>query len=94
MLAVAVTTAPAAFVCVDHNVAGTTTNPSDVVSGRAGASLAVSPATAVNAGFNIAYLANGTDFVVPGSDRVLSSVEMGFTTILWKRTLSNVSIAT
>ena len=44
-------------------------------------------------GFNLAYLTNTTaaDFIVPNSDRVLSSVDIGYTTILWKRTLLNVT---
>ena len=76
-----------------REVTGTRFDFSDVFGARFGSSLAVSPATAITAGFNFAYLMNPqpTDFVVPGSDRVLSSVDVGFTTILWKRTLLNVT---
>jgi len=44
-------------------------------------------------GFNVAYLTNPhfTDFVVPNSDRVLSTVDVGFSTIVWARTLLNVT---
>ncbi|MGB8744369.1 MAG: hypothetical protein WCD54_00110, partial [Pseudolabrys sp.] len=51
----------------------------------------LSPATSVTAGFNFGYLTQLADFIVPGSDRILSSVDVGFTTILWKRTLLNVT---
>ncbi len=58
-----------------------------------GASLAISPATSITAGFNVAYLSNthATDFVVPNSDRVLSTVDVGFSTIVWNRTLLNIT---
>jgi hypothetical protein len=58
---------------------------------RFGGSLALSPATSVTAGFNFGYLTQSADFIVPGSDRILSSVDVGFSTILWKRTLLNVT---
>ena len=58
-----------------------------------GGSLAISPSTSVTTGFNVAYLTNPhfTDFVVPNSDRVLSTVDVGFSTIVWTRTLLNVT---
>jgi hypothetical protein len=58
-----------------------------------GGSLAISPATSLTTGFNVAYLTNPhfTDFVVPNSDRVLSTVDVGFSTIVWARTLLNVT---
>ena len=58
-----------------------------------GASLAISPATSITAGFNVAYLSNthSIDFVVPNSDRVLSTVDVGFSTIVWNRTLLNIT---
>ncbi len=58
-----------------------------------GGSLAISPTTSVTTGFNLAYLSNthSTDFVVPNSDRVLSSVDVGFSTIVWNRTLLNIT---
>jgi hypothetical protein len=60
-------------------VAGIQFNPSDVVGGRIGASLAISPATAITAGFNVAYLTDtyAADLVLPNSDRLLSSVDVG-----------------
>jgi hypothetical protein len=41
----------------------------------------------------IYYLTNPhfTDFVVPNSDRVLTTVDVGFSTIVWTRTLLNVT---
>jgi hypothetical protein len=55
-------------------------------------SLAISPSTSISAGFNMAYLTNTRcDFVVPNSDRLLSSVDVGFNTLLWKRAMLNVT---
>ena len=50
-----------------------------------GGSLAVTPASSVSVGFNVAYLTNAhaADFVIPNSDRVLSSVDVTFSTIVW-----------
>jgi hypothetical protein len=81
------------FASASHEIAGTRSDPADVFGGRFGGSLALSPATSITAGFNFAYLLNtqATDFVVPGSDRLLSSVDVGFTTALWKRTFLNVT---
>jgi hypothetical protein len=81
------------FSAASRDVAGTNVNPADVVATRVGASLALSPASAITAGFNLTYLANAHsyDFVVPNSDRLLTTVDVGYTTILWKRTLLNVT---
>jgi hypothetical protein len=82
------------------SVQGTLTNPANVIAGRVGGSLAVSPATAVTAGFNLAYLTNPTcanvdlvcqNFVLPNSDRLLSSVDVGFSTLVGNRTLLNLT---
>jgi hypothetical protein len=74
-------------------VAGIRFNPSDVVGGRIGASLAISPATAITAGFNVAYLTDthSADLVLPNSDRLLSSVDVGFNTLLWNRTMLSIT---
>jgi hypothetical protein len=81
------------FSSASRDIAGTQSNPSDVVGLRMGGSLAISPATSITTGFNIAYLTNPhfTDFVVPNSNRVLSTVDVGFSTIVWARTLLNVT---
>jgi hypothetical protein len=74
-------------------VAGIQFNPADVVGGRIGASLAISPATAITAGFNAAYLTDthSADLVLPNSDRLLSSVDVGFNTLLWNRTMLSIT---
>src|SRR5262249_6865773 len=74
-------------------VAGLEFNPANVVGGRIGASLAISPATAITAGFNVAYLTgtNSADLVLPSSDRLLSSVDVGFNTLLWNRTMLSIT---
>jgi hypothetical protein len=74
-------------------VAGIQFNPADVVGGRIGASLAISPTTAITAGFNVAYLTDthAADLVLPNSDRVLSSVDVGFNTLLWNRTMLSIT---
>jgi hypothetical protein len=79
------------FSSISREIAGTQSNPSGVVGARFGGSLALSPATSITAGFNFGYLTQPTDFIVPGSDRILSSVDVGFTTMLWKRTALNVT---
>jgi hypothetical protein len=74
-------------------VAGVQFNPANVVGGRIGASLAISPATAITAGFNVAYLTDthSADLVLPNSDRLLSSVDVGFNTLLWNRTMLSIT---
>ena len=79
------------FSSVSREIAGTRSDPAGVVGARFGGSLALSPATSITAGFNFGYLTQPTDFIVPGSDRILSSVDVGFTTILWRRTALNVT---
>jgi hypothetical protein len=81
------------FSAASREIAGTKFTPSDVVGLRTGGSLAISPATSVTAGVSVAYLTNAhaIDFVVPNSDRFLSSVDVGFSTIVWRRTLLNVT---
>jgi hypothetical protein len=53
----------------------------------------VTPATSITTGISFAYLLNASaaDFVVPNSDRLLSTVDIGFSTIVWRRTLLNVT---
>ena len=81
------------FSSASRDIAGTQVNPADVVGIRMGGSLAISPSTSVTTGFNVAYLTNthSTDIVLPNSDRVLSTVDVGLSTIVWTRTLLNVT---
>jgi hypothetical protein len=79
------------FSSISHEIAGTRSDPGGVFGARFGGSLAVTPAWSITAGFNFGYLTQSPDFIVPGSDRILSSVDVGFSTILWKRTLLNVT---
>jgi hypothetical protein len=81
------------FSSLSHEVAGTKVNPSDVVAFRMGSSLAISPATALTAGMTFNYLIDphAADFVVPNSDRLLTTVDVGLSTIIWKRTLLNIT---
>ncbi len=74
-------------------VAGTSVDPSDVIGARMGASLAVSPTTAVTAGMNVSYLVDphAGDLVVPNSDRILTSVDVGLSTLIWQRTFFNLT---
>ena len=77
------------FSSISRFVAGTTTDPSDVIGTRLGASLAVTPATSITTGVNLSFLTDPTpeNLPVPNSDNVLSSVDIGFSTILWRQTL-------
>ena len=79
---------------------GALTNPANVIAGRVGGTLAVSPGMAITTGFNVAYLTSPTcanvdlvcqNFVLPNSDRLLSSVDVGFSTLVWDRTLVNLT---
>ena len=85
------------FSSASRQIAGTEVKFGDVVGGRVGASLAISPAASITTAFNLSYLTNvhTQDLVVlnsvPNSDRVLSSVEVGFNTLLWNRTLLNLT---
>jgi hypothetical protein len=80
------------FSAASREISGTRVTPSDVVALRVGSSLAVSPETSVTVGVNFAYLTNphASDFVVPNSDRLLSTVDIGFSTVVAQRTLLNL----
>jgi len=77
------------FSSISREVAGTTVDPSDVIGTRLGASLAVTPATSITTGVNLSFLTDPSpaNLPVPNSDDVLSSVDIGFSTILWQQTL-------
>jgi hypothetical protein len=81
------------FSSVAPDVAGTQVNPSDVIGSRFGGSLAISPATSVTMGLNMSYLVNPRpiDLVVPQSDQLLSTVDVGFATVVGPRTLLSVT---
>jgi hypothetical protein len=81
------------FSSVARDVAGTQVNPSDVIGSRFGGSLAISPATSVTMGLNLSYLVNARpiDLVVSQSDRLLSTVDVGFATVVGPRTLLSVT---
>jgi hypothetical protein len=81
------------FSSVAGDVAGTRLNPSDVIGSRFGGSLAISPATSVTMGLNMSYLVNDrpVDLIVPQSDRLLSTLDVGFATVVGPRTLLSVT---
>ena len=81
------------FSSVARDVAGTPVNPSDVIGSRFGGSLAISPATSVTMGLNMSYLVNARpiDLVVPQSDQLLSTLDVGFATVVGPRTLLSVT---
>jgi hypothetical protein len=81
------------FSSASRDIAGTQVNPADVIGIRMGGSLAISPSTSVTTGLNIAYLTNthSIDIVLPNSDRVLSTVDIGLSNIVWTRTLLNIT---
>jgi hypothetical protein len=67
-------------------VVGSAFNPSDVIGTRLGASLAVTPTTSLTAGLNISFLTDTPSLPGPQPDDVLASVDLGFNTLLWRRT--------
>jgi hypothetical protein len=81
------------FSSVARDVADAPVNPSDIIGSRFGGSLAISPATSVTMGLNLSYLVNARpiDLVVPQSDRLLSTVDVGFATVVGPRTLLSVT---
>jgi hypothetical protein len=81
------------FSSAARDVAGTPVNPSDIIGSRFGGSLAISPATSVTMGLNLSYLVNARpiDLIVPQSDRLLSTVDVGFATVVGPRTLLSVT---
>jgi hypothetical protein len=74
-------------------IAGTKVTPSDVVGLRMGASLAIRPATALTAGMNFSYLVDphAGDLIVPNSDRLLTTIDVGLSTLVWRRTVLNIT---
>lgn len=81
------------FSSISSDVVGGKGNDENVIGTRLGASLAVTPATSITAGTSISFLTNPSpaNLPTPHSDPILSSVDLGFTTILWQRTLLNVT---
>jgi hypothetical protein len=81
------------FSSASRDIAGTTVNPSNIIASRVGASLAISPFTSITAGASFAYFTNvhPEDLAVPNSDRLLSTVDLGLSTIVWARTLFNIT---
>ena len=73
---------------ISGDVAGTTFDPSDVIGTRLGASLAVTPVTSLTAGLNISFLTDTLPGNLPGPqpDDILASVDLGFNTLLWRKT--------
>jgi hypothetical protein len=81
------------YSALSREVSGTRIDPSDVIGMRLGASLAVSPTTAVTTGMNFSYLVapHAGDLVVANSDRILTSVDVGLSTLIWQRTFFNLT---
>ena len=73
---------------ISGDVTGTTFDPSDVIGTRLGASLAVTPVTSLTAGLNISFLTDTQPGNLPGPqpDDILASVDLGFNTLLWRKT--------
>jgi hypothetical protein len=80
------------FSSISDLIARTTSNE-NVIGTRLGASLAVTPATSITTGVNLSFLTNPNpgNLPVPNSDSVLSSVDIGFNTLLWHQTFLNVT---
>ena len=53
----------------------------------------MTPATSITTGVNLSFLTDPSpaDLAVPNSDSVLSSVDIGFSTIVWQQTLLSVT---
>jgi hypothetical protein len=81
------------FSSLSREVAGTTNDPSDIVGARLGASLAVTPSISLTGAMNMAFLTDPSegDLPVSDSDRILSSIDLGVSTIVWPDILFNLT---
>jgi hypothetical protein len=81
------------FSASSREIGGREYRNSDVVGGRFGGSLAVSPGTSVTMGLNMSYLTEALPYsmVLPKSDRLMTSADIGVSTIVGPRTLLNVT---
>jgi hypothetical protein len=77
------------FSALSRKVAGTLEDPTDIVGARLGASLAVTPSLSLTGTINLAWLTNPAphDLPVHNSDRILTSLDLGVSTIVWPKTL-------
>jgi hypothetical protein len=78
---------------ISSNVAGTTSDPENIIGTRLGASLAVTPTTSITTGVHLSFITNPSaeNLPVRNSDDVLTSVDIGFNTLLWHQTFLNVT---
>jgi hypothetical protein len=78
---------------ISGDVAGTKFDPENIIGTRLGASLAVTPTTSITTGINLSFITNPNpgNLAVRNSDDVLSSVDIGFNTLLWHQTFLNVT---
>jgi hypothetical protein len=81
------------FSSASREISGNRVSGSDVIAGRVGGSLAVSPGTSITMGLNMSYVTDPgrASLVLPTTDRFLSSVDVGLATIVGPRTLLNVT---
>jgi hypothetical protein len=78
---------------ISGDVAGTSFDPENIIGTRLGASLAVTPFTSITTGVNLSFITNPNPNNLPvrNSDNVLSSVDIGFNTLIWQQTFLNVT---
>jgi hypothetical protein len=81
------------FSSLSREVAGTKDDPTDIIGTRLGASLAVTPSISLTGGLNLAFLTDPSDGDLPvsDSDRILSSIDFGASTIIWPDVLFNLT---
>jgi hypothetical protein len=81
------------FSSASREISGSRVSGSDVIGGRVGGSLAISPGTSVTMGLSASYLTDPAPatLFLPKSDRFVSSVDVGLSTIVGPRTLLNVT---
>jgi hypothetical protein len=80
------------FSAASRDIVGIQSNPQNIIGLRVGGSLAISPAVSVTTGLNLAYVTDINAVVpLPDSDHLLTTVDVGLSTIIWNRTLLNVT---
>jgi hypothetical protein len=82
------------FSSASRDLEPTRVRGTDVIGARMGGSLAVSPSTSMTMGLNVSYVTDPgpSNLVLPKSDRLHSSIDIGVATIVGPRTLLGVTV--
>lgn len=80
------------FSAASRDIVSIQSNPQNIIGLRVGGSLAISPAVSVTTAVNFAYVTDINAVIpLPNSDHLLTTVDVGLSTVIWTRTLLNVT---